>query len=250
MQSKKSDEKKKTDSNIADPSKVKDLEQLKDSINKRYENIEREFYNLGLDLIKVNLYVKNFRRWVKDNTQMDVSTAYTLMRLVKRDRELADNKKYQQVKPQVSMYKLIKLLKYPAEFIDQLDFAKVYDVPGGQKFNLLDMPRELFSEVIDHEYRMLTAKERGEEDEFSGVPMDEVIISKTKDKLVKMLSELENIVTVLAEVKVPASVEGKDSVGKTIEQLESIHSQAQHINEVAEKLLSSLKEQTKAIKAA
>lgn len=243
MQSKKSDEKKMADSNIADPSKAKDLQQLKDSINKRYENIEREFYQLGLELIRVQMLTRNFRAWVRENTQMDVSTAYTLMRLVKRDRELANNKKYQQVKPKVSMFKLIKLLKYPAEFIDQLDFGKIYDVPGDQKFNLLDMPRELFAEVVEHEFRMLTAKERGEEDEFSGVPMDEMIISKAKDKLSKMSSELENIVTVLSEIHV--TEESKEKISKTVESLESINSQAQHINEVAVKILSTLKSEVK-----
>jgi hypothetical protein len=234
-------QKKTTDSNVKDPSKVKTLEELRTSINKRYEDIERNFYQLGLDLLKVNLYVKNFRKWVKENTEMSTSMAYTLMRLVKRDQELSDSKKYLSIKPKVSLYKLIKLLKYPPEFIDQLDFAKVYDVPGGQKFNLLDMPRELFAEVIDHENRMLTAKERGEEDELTGVPMDEMIISKAKDKLTKMSSELENIVTVLSEVHVQES--SKEKIANTIEQLESINTQAQHINEVAVKILSTLKGQ-------
>ena len=109
-----------TDSNLKDPSKAKTLDDLKAIINKRYEDIEQNFYQIGLDLMKVNIYVKNFRRWVKDNTTMGVSTAYMLMQLVKRDQELAGNKKYQTVKPRLSLSKLIKLHKYPADFIDAL----------------------------------------------------------------------------------------------------------------------------------
>ena len=165
--------------------------------------------------------------------------AYTLMRLVKRDQENSDNKKYQSVKPKVTLYKLIKLLKYPADFIDKLDFNKVYDVPGGQKYNLLDMPRELFAEVIDHEYRMLTAKERGEEDDLAGIPIDEIVIKKAQEKLGKLGAELENIVTVLSEIHV--SDESKEKISKTVEQIEAINTQAQHINEVAVKILSTLK---------
>ena len=247
MQLKKTDEKKKTDSNITDPSKAKELDGLKENINKRYQNIEENFYLLGLDLIKVNMFVKNFRKWVKDNTEMSTSMAYTLMRLVKRDKELADNKKYQQVKPKVSMYKLIKLLKYAPEFIDNLDFVKVYDVPGGQKFSLLDMPRELFAEVIDHEHRMLTAKERGEEDDLAGIPIDVIVIKKSQEKLVKIGAELENIVTVLSEIHV--SEESKEKITKAVEQIESINSQAQHINEVAVKILSTLKGELKSADA-
>lgn len=227
------------DTNIADPSKTKDLDELKSSINKRYEDIEQNFYLIGLDLIKVNMYVKNFRKWVKENTEMSVSMAYTLMRLVKRDKELSGNEKYKEIKPKVSLYKLIKLLKYPAEFVDTLDFGKLYDVPGGKQFNLLDMPRELFAEVIDHEFRMQKAKDGGLDTEFEGVPVDEVLIAKAKEKLNRMLSELQNIVTVLSEVKV--TNDSAETVTKTIEELESINSQAQHINEVASGLLESLK---------
>lgn len=234
-----SEKKQTVDSNIKDPAKVKTLDELKTNINKRFEDIERNFYQLGLDLVKVNLYVKNFRRWIKENTTMGVSTAYTLMMLVKRDQELSGSEKYKEIKPRISFYKLTRLLKYPADFVDKLDWAKVYDLPGGQKASLLDMPRELFAEVIDHEYRMLTAKERGDEDEFVGVPMDVMIISKAKDKLNKLLSELENIVTVLSEIRV--TDETKEKLSKTIEQLESINSQAQHINEAAVKLLASLR---------
>jgi hypothetical protein len=244
MASKKSNETKSqtsTDSNIKDASKTKTLDELKNSINKRFEDIEHNFYQIGLDLIKVNLYVKNFRKWVKDNTTMGVSTAYMLMQLVKRDQELSGNEKYQDVKPSISMYKLIKLLKYPADFIDKLDFAKVYDVPGGLKFNLLDMPRELFAEVIEHEFRMLTAKERGDDTDFDGVPMDEMIISKAKDKLNKLSTELEDISTVLHEINLSKDESVKDTLVAAIEKLEAIHVQASRINEVTSKLLSALK---------
>jgi len=236
-----SEKKQAVDSNVKDPTKVKTLEELRTSINKKFEDIERNFYQIGLDLVRVNLYVKNFRRWVKENTTMGVSTAYLLMQLVKRDQELSGSDKYKEIKPRISFYKLTKLLRYPADFVDKLDWAKVYDLPGGQKANLLDMPRELFTEVIDHEYRMLTAKERGDEDEFVGVPMDVMIISKAKDKLNKLLSELENIVTVLSEIRV--TEESKEKLSKTIEQLEAINSQAQHINEAAVKLLVSLRQE-------
>jgi hypothetical protein len=242
-----SPKKEKTDSNIIDSSKIKTLEELKSSINKRFEDIEANFYYIGLDLLKVNMYVKNFRRWVKENTTMGVSTAYLLMQLVKRDQELSSSEKYKSIKPKISFYKLTKLLKYPADFVDKLDWAKVYDLPGGQKASLLDMPRELFAEVIDHEYRMLTAKERGDDDEFLGVPLDVMIISKAKDKLNKLLSELENIVTVLSEIRV--TEESKEKLNNTIEQLESINSQAQHINDAAQKLLDSLKEEMKSVEA-
>jgi hypothetical protein len=240
-------QKKNQDTNIKDPSKVKTLEELKSSINKRYEDIERNFYNIGLDLLKVNLYVKNFRRWVKENTEMSTSMAYLLMQLVKRDQELGGNKKYQSIKPKVSMYKLIKLLNYPADFIDKLDFTKTYDLPGGTKANLLEMPRELYSEILDHEYRMLTAKERGEEDEYAGIPIDEIVIKKSQEKLVKIGAELENIVTVLSEIHV--SEESKEKITKTVEQIESINAQAQHINEVTVKILSTLKEELKSADA-
>ncbi len=229
-----------TDSNLKDPSKVKTLEEIKTSINKKFEHIEENFYLIGLDLMKVNLYVKNFRRWVKENTTMGVSTAYLLMQLVKRDQELAGNEKYKAIKPKISFYKLTKLLKYPADFIDKLDFAKVYDVPGGQKFNLLDMPRELFAEVVDHEFRMLTAKDGGGDDEFTGVPMDEMIIAKSKEKLAKISTDLENIITVLSDVRV--SEESKEKIKATIEQLESINTTAQHITEAAMKILSTLRD--------
>ncbi|MBN1156132.1 hypothetical protein JXA85_00815, partial [Candidatus Woesearchaeota archaeon] len=97
-----SEKKQTVDSNIKDPAKVKTLDELKTNINKRFEDIERNFYQLGLDLVKVNLYVKNFRRWIKENTTMGVSTAYTLMMLVKRDQELSGSEKYKEIKPRIS----------------------------------------------------------------------------------------------------------------------------------------------------
>jgi hypothetical protein len=245
MQTKKQTVKKeqKTDSNVKDPTKSKTLEELKVNINKRFEDIEHNFYLIGIDLLKVNLYVVNFRRWIQENTTIGVSTAYLLMQLVKRDQELSGSDKYKSIKPKISFSKLTKLLKYPADFIDKLDFAKSYDVPGGQKFNLLDMPRELFAEVIDHEFRMLTAKERGAEDELSGVPIDEIVLKKSQEKLAKLCAELENIGTVLLEIHV--GEESKEKITKAVEQIESISSQAQHISEVSVKILSTLKTEEK-----
>ena len=222
--------------------KVKTLDELKERINQRYEDIEHNFYLIGLDLIKVNMYVKNFRKWVKDNTQMDVSTAYTLMRLVKRDKELSDSKKYKAVRPKISLFKLIRLLKYPADFVDRLDFGKEYEAPGGKKFTLIDMPRDLFTEVIAHEYKMATSKNKDGDDDGdddSGIPMDNVIISQAKDKLDKLLGELQTIFTVLSEIKPEQG--SKETIDRTIEELESINSQAQQLNNVVAKILSGLR---------
>lgn len=235
------------DKNIKSPKDAKSLNEIKERINKRFEDIERNFYQIGLDLIKVNMMVKNFRKWVSENTTMGKSTAYTLMQIVKRDKELAGSKKFDAAKRKISYYKLTKLVKYPTDFIDKLDFKKLYEVPGGEKFNLIDMPREMYSEVIDHEYKMMTARERGEED-LQDVPTDKLIISKALSKIGKMLDELQNISTVLAEVQI--TNESKEGVTKTIEELESIHTQSEHINSVVSKLLNSLKKQTAKRKAA
>lgn len=240
--------KKKNDSNTAEKSKENTLEKLKESINKKYEDIEHTFYLIGVDLIKVNMYVKNFRKWVKANTRIDVSTAYTLMRLVKRDKELSDSKKYNAVRPKICLTKLIRLLKYPADFVDKLDFEKEYEAPGGKKYSLLDMPTDLFTEVITHEHKMLTAKENGEDVEDDGMPMDIVIIKQAKEKLDKLLNDLQTIFTVLSEITV--SKDSKETVSSTIEELESINSQAKHINDVVEKIMGSLRKKSKQRKAA
>lgn len=231
----------KPDSNVKDKSKIKTLNELKSSINRRLDDVEHNFYLIGLDLIKVHLYTKNFQKWVKENTTMGVSTAYTLMQMVRKDQELRKSKNYKDAKPKLSFYKLTKLLKYPADFIDKLDFKKLYDVPGDKKFNLMEMPRELFAEVIAHEIRMLTAKDRGEDEGFSDVPIDEVIINKAQSKLSKLLSDLQNIVTVLAEVTV--TKDSKETVIKAVESLESITSQAENLSRIGSQLLSTLKKQ-------
>lgn len=230
--------------------KNKLLDQLKENINKRYEDIEHNFYLIGLDLIKVNMHVKNFRKWVKENTQIGVSTAYTLMRMVKKEKELTNSKKYKAVRPKISFYKLTKLLKYPADFIDNLDFEKEYEVPGGKKFNLIDMPRELFSEVIANENKKLKAKDTDEDEEENddNMPMNSALISKAKTKLDKLLSELQSVFTVLSEIEV--SKDSKDSIKDAIEELESINSQAESINSVVTKLLGTLKKPVRKKKAA
>jgi hypothetical protein len=226
-------------------SNQKVLDQLKASINKRYDDIEHNFYLIGLDLIKVNMHVKNFRKWVKDNTRIDVSTAYTLMRLVKRDKELTDSKKYNNVRAKINLTKLIRMLKYPADFVDQLDFSKSYEAPGGKTFTLIDMPTDLFTEVISDEYKKLTLKDKGNDDEdnFAGVPMDKVIISNAKDKLMKLFSDLQTIFTVLSEVKV--TDESREVLVDTITELESINSSAKHINSAVEKLVGALNKGSK-----
>jgi hypothetical protein len=241
MSTKKSETKPVIDkTNLVDEKNTKTLNDLKDSINKRYADIEHNFYLIGLDLIKVNMYVKNFRKWVEDNTEIDVSTAYTLMRLVKRDKELSDSNKYNVVRPKICLSKLIKMLKYPADFVDQLDFEKEYELPGGKKCTLIDMPRDAFGEAIAHEFKMLTAKEKGEDVvEDAGVPMDRLIISQAKEKLDKLLNELQTIFTVLSEVNV--NDDTKEAVEKTVQELEGIEKQASHIHDTAEKLLDSLK---------
>lgn len=234
----------KHDTNIIDKSKEKTLDQLKESINKRYEDIEHNFYLIGLDLMKVNMYVKNFRKWVAQNTRIDVSTAYTLMRLVKRDKELSDSKKYQVLRPKICLTKLIRLLKYPADFVDKLDFVKEYDAPGGKKFTLLDMPTDLFAEAVAQEYKNLTSKEKVEpEDE--GLPMDKIIIKQAKEKLARLLNDLTGIFTVLSELDIKE--ESSEVISTTIEEIEEITAQAHHINEIADKLLSSLKTQARAV---
>ncbi len=238
----------KKDNRAVGKSKEKTLDKLKESINQKYDDIEHNFYLIGVDLIKVNMYVKNFRKWVKENTRIDVSTAYTLMRLVKRDKELSDSKKYNTVRPKICLTKLIRLLKYPADFVDKLDFGKEYEAPGGKKYSLIDMPTDLFTEVIAHEHKMLSAKDKGENVEDDGTPMDVVIIKQAKEKLDKLLSDLQTIFTVLSEITV--SKDSKETVSNTISELESINSQANHINDVVEKIMGSLRKKSKVKKAA
>lgn len=231
--------KKSTASKTSQSNKV--LDSLKESINKRYADIEHNFYLIGIDLIKVNMYVSNFRKWVKENTNIDVSTAYTLMRLVKRDKELADSKKYKTVRPQICLTKLIRLLKYPADFVDQLDFSKEYEAPGGRLFTLIDMPTDLFTEAIENEYRVLTMKDKnsGDENQDGAVPLDKVIITQAKSKLEKLFNDLQTIFTVLSEVTV--SKDSKEAIDNAIEELESINNQAKSINSMTERLVTSLR---------
>lgn len=239
----------KQSTNAVDKSKENSLEKLKESINKKYDDIEHTFYLIGLDLIKVNIMVKNFRKWVKENTRIDISTAYTLMRLVKRDKELSDNKKYKTVRPKICLTKLVKLLKYSAEFVDKLDFEKEYEAPGGKKFNLIDMPTDNFGEVIANEHKKQNTKGSDNDDEIDDtVPMNNAIITKAKDKLDKLLNELQTIFTVLSEIQI--NKDSKDTIKDAIEELESINSQAESINTVVNKLLSTLKKPSGKKKAA
>jgi hypothetical protein len=241
--------KSKKSSNTVEKPKGDNLDQLKESINKRYEDIEHNFYLIGLDLIKVNLIVKNFRKWVQENTRIDVSTAYTLMRLVKRDKELYDNKKYSAVRPKISFTKLVRLLKYPADFIDKLDFTKEFEAPGGKKFTLLDMPSDLFTEAIAQEYKNLSIKEGGgNPGEDQGLPMDKVIIAQAKEKLDKLLKDLQTVFTVLSEINV--TEETNETISTTIDELESINAQAQSINTIVNKLTTALRKQARLAKVA
>ncbi len=224
-----------------DKSSDNNLENLKQSINKKYDDIEHTFYLIGLDLIKVNMMVKNFRKWVKQNTRIDVSTAYTLMRLVKRDTELCDNKKYKTVRPKICLTKLVKLLKYPADFVDNLDFEKEYELPGGKMVTLIEMPTDNFSEVIAHENKKQNTKNTDDDEDNidSNVPMNNTLILKAKDKLDKLLNELQTVFTVLSEITVDK--DSKDTVKDAVEELESINTQTESISTVVTKLLSTLK---------
>ncbi|MFC1585640.1 hypothetical protein ACFL5V_08850 [Fibrobacterota bacterium] len=92
-----------------------ELKKLSESINKHVAEIERHFFLIGIDLLKAQMYVKaiggNFKKWIEDNTKLDKSTAYKLIKLVKKDKELVNSKNYSSVKKQISLYKLIRLIK-------------------------------------------------------------------------------------------------------------------------------------------
>jgi len=227
----------------------KELERLKNTINKRYEDIEHNFYLIGLDLIKVNLIVDNFRNFCKMNLTIDSSTAYTLMRLVKRDQELSSSSKYKSIKPKLNLTKLIRLLKYPSDFVDKLDFKKGWEVPGGAKQNLMEMSSDMFTEALKVEYQNLSDQgTNGKGNESKGLPVDKLVIAKALEKLDKFLRELESLSTVLAEIKVKKN--NKKDITTTIDELDSINSQASNICSIVAKMSSSLKKQVKQVKAA
>ena len=112
---------------------AKTLDELKERIKKKLDDIERNFYSIGVDLLRVNLIAKNFRKWVLDNTSLDVSTAYALMRLVKRDKELLDSKSYQDAKGTICFSKLTRLLKYPVRIRRKTRFFEGIRCSGRSK---------------------------------------------------------------------------------------------------------------------
>ena len=94
---------------------------------------------------------------------------------------------------------------------------------------------------------MLTSKDNGEEYD-EDMPIDNMIISQAKEKLDRLLNDLQTIFTVLSEIKV--NKETKGTIESSFKELESISAQAEHINSVVSKLLNSLKKQSGKVKAA
>jgi len=216
------------------------LNKIKESISKKVKEIEKYFFQIGTELIIAQGFCQAlklpFRDWITENSELSKTMAYSLIKLVKMDKNIS-NKSYKNNKNKISLFKLIYLLKYSSEFLEQLDFKKDYELPGGHKASFAELPREYFTEVAEDEYKTFNTKQKGE----SKAPtlnqsIEKAVLEGANTKLDKMADQLENLSTILQEINInPKSLK---TITPFIEKLET---QSKNINKVAHQLLTSLK---------